>query len=157
MSETSGTMPSWRRWALPASIILNLFLVALIGGHALRHRGIEASSATPFARALANAMNRLPSTDAAAFGAVIRRDVPRYAQSARELALARQALQRAVTADPFDQDKARQALAAWRKASGQFMDQFGDTLIDALAQVSPDGRRRLVSERRSLRPWFSLR
>jgi hypothetical protein len=48
-------------------------------------------------------------------------------------------------------------LAAWRKASGQFMDQFGDTLIDALAQVSPDGRRRLVSERRSLRPWFSLR
>lgn len=155
--DMGSKLPSRRRWALSASVALNLFLVALIGGHALQHRAVHASSTTPLARALANAMDRLPSEDAAAFVGVIRRDAPNYAQAARELAQARQELRREVTAEPFDRDKTRQALAAWRKASSRFMDAFGDTLVEALAQVSPDGRRRLAADRRSTRPLLLLR
>ena len=51
-------------------------------------------------------------------------------------------------AENFDPDAVRRALATWQAKSDQFVDQFGGTLIDALAQVSPEGRRRLVDARR---------
>jgi uncharacterized membrane protein len=157
MSEVIRKSVGWRRFALPASIVLNIFLIAVIGGHVLRHRAIETSSAAPFARALADAMARLSPQDATAFGAVIRRNSPRYAQTAREAADARRKLQAQVIAEPFDANKTREALAAWRAASGRFIDTFGDTLVDALAQVSPEGRRRLVARHRPASRWFSLR
>lgn len=37
-----------------------------------------------------------------------------------------------------------------------FLDNFSGTLVEALAQVSPQGRRNLVAERRSARPgWLA--
>lgn len=91
-NRISRETPLWRRIALPASIVVNLFLVALIGGHLLRAHRSEASSETPLARALARAEARLPSKDAAAFGAVIRRDASHYAEAQKWLIEARQEL-----------------------------------------------------------------
>lgn len=134
---------------LAASLLLNLFLIALVAGHLVQRRLDEAGAAkSPLARALARAEASLPASDARAFGTVIRRDEPLYAGSARQLAQARRALARAIVAEPFDAQAARQALTAWQASWNHFLDDFRDPLIEALAQVSPRGRRRLVAERR---------
>ncbi len=149
MTNKSRDSLTWRRIALPASIVINLFLVALIGGHLLHNRGVEPIAGVPLARALANAEARLPPQDAAAFGAIIRRDASHYAEDAQHFTDTRQELARAITAEQFDPERARQALAAWRAAWNGFMDDFTNTLVEALAQVSPEGRRKLVGERRA--------
>lgn len=138
--------PAWRRIALPASLILNLFLVALIGGHLLHvRRGLAGA---PFAHALANAEAILPPKDAAAFRAVMQRDAPQYEGAMKRFFAARQALERDIAADHFDPDRVRAALANWRTSWDAFFDDFDGPLVDALAQVSPEGRRKLLAERR---------
>lgn len=151
MTGKGRGMPRWRRTALPASIVLNLFLAAVIGGHLLHIRAREAGGIMPMARVLANAEAALPPQDAAAFGAVIRRDAPRYAEAAQQLGEARQELNRQFTAEKFDPQAARRALAAWSTAWDRFLGDFGNTLVTALAEVSPEGRRKLVAERRGVR------
>jgi uncharacterized membrane protein len=140
--------PHWRRIVLPASIILNLFFAALVGGYLLYDRVPESNSGSLLARALANAEAVLSPADAAALDAIIRRDGPHYANSADALTKAHQTLKKAILADPFDKEAARQALAEWRAARAGFAEDISDTLIDALARISPDGRRRLMSDRR---------
>ncbi len=144
----SNGMSRWRRIALPVSIVLNLFLIAMIGGHVLRLRSYELNTGTLWARALARAEARLPRKDAAAFSAVIRRDAPNYAEAQQRIVEARQELRRRIAAEPFDQQAVREALATWRAAWNAFFDRFGNTLVDAVAQVSPEGRRKLVAEPR---------
>jgi hypothetical protein len=45
-------------------------------------------------------------------------------------------------------DAAKQALATWQASWNRFVDSFAPTLIDALAQITPEGRQRLVAQRR---------
>jgi uncharacterized membrane protein len=148
-AENTRERPRWRRIALPISIVLNLFFVALIGGHLWRQHYLEVTAGSPLARALLRAEASLPPQQAAAFGGAIRRDLPHYKDAAQQLLDAREALNRQITAEQFDEETVRRALAAWRAAWNHFMDDFDDTLIKALAQLPPDGRRRLVAERRS--------
>lgn len=140
--------PAWRRIALPASVILNLFLLAVIGGHIwhVRARAEIPGAGVALARALARADAILPADDAVAFGSVIRRDLPHFTGSVIEMRRARHELDRQIVAEPFNPAAARQALSATQTAWNHFLDDFGGTLIDALSQVSPDGRRKLVSE-----------
>ena len=153
MDEKRPGIPIWRRIVLPASLVLNLFFIGLIGGHMLRFHINNARLGAPLggpllARALANAEASLSAPDAAAFASVIHHDAPRYAKSARELFEARNALQRQVTAEHYNQKATMQALEAWQVSWNHFVDDFGKTLVEALGQVSPAGRRRLVAERR---------
>jgi Heavy-metal resistance len=97
---------------------------------------------------LAHAEASLPPRDAASFGAAIRRDAPHYAQAAQQLTEARQEFWRQVTAEQFNQYDVRQALDAWRTAWNRFLDDFSSTIVAALAEVSPEGRRKLMAERR---------
>jgi uncharacterized membrane protein len=147
MIEKRSRMSNWRRIALPFSIILNIFLIALIGGNLLRRDINERDAGGPvLARTLSNAEASLSASDAAAFGNVIRRDAPRYSEAAKQLAEARSELERQILADPFNKAAVKQALVAWRASREHFVGTFGDTLVDALAQVSPEGRQRLVIE-----------
>ena len=147
MSESIANRGSrWHRIALPASIILNLFLIAIISGHVYHVRGRAAIAGTPLGRVLARAESVLPPQDAAAFGAVIRRDTPKFAVSGVRLREAREALESQIVAEPFDPVATRQALVATQRSWNQFIDDFGASLVEALAQVSPQGRRKLVSE-----------
>jgi uncharacterized membrane protein len=143
MSDSRQYSVNWRRFALPASTILNLFLLALIGGYVWHlHHG--AAERLPMARILSNMEARLDRSDASAFRAVMEQGEPGLGQAAQNVSKARRDLEAQLTADSFNEQAAQQALAEWRGAAGQFMDRYGDTLIDALARVSPDGRRRLV-------------
>lgn len=136
------------RVALAVSVILNSFFIALIGGHAWRSRMVAMEGKTPFATILARAEAELSREDAASFDAAIRGDAPHYAEAARQLRLARTSVRDQVTAERFDAQKARTALANWQMAWNNFMGAFDDTLIKALAKVSPEGRRKLVRQRR---------
>jgi hypothetical protein len=99
------------------------------------------------ARALANIEANLDQRDAAAFRAVMRRDEPRISGSWKQLVESRRELAHELIAEPFDKRGAKQALIAWRTAGSHFLDEFSDTLIDALAQISPEGRRKIVAQR----------
>ncbi|HUN25176.1 MAG TPA: periplasmic heavy metal sensor [Steroidobacteraceae bacterium] len=131
--------------------MLNLFLLAVIGGHLWRAHTARAVPRTLIARVLRNVRAELSAHDAAAFGAVISRDEPRFAGSAQQLLDARRELDRQIEAERFDRAAATRALAAWRMSSNLFLDQFDSPLIDALSQVSPQGRRRLVEHARGAR------
>lgn len=137
-----------QRVVLPISVILNLFLLAIIGGHLWRAhtRGEILTSGMPLARALMRVEAILPAADSVAFSEVIRRDAPHFAASIGQLRQARQELDRQIVAEPFSPVAARQALSTTQTAWNHFMDDFGGTLIDALSQVSPQGRRKLISE-----------
>jgi uncharacterized membrane protein len=148
MSRKNREIRSWRRLVLPASIVLNLFLVALIGGHLWQSRSDGGTSGSPLSRALAHAEASLPPRDAAAFGAAIHRDASRYAQSAQRVTEAREEFWRQVTAEQLNQHDVRQALDAWRTAWNRFLDDFSNTIVAALAEVSIEGRRKLMAERR---------
>jgi uncharacterized membrane protein len=152
MTEKITKMPNGRQIVLPVSIVLNLFLIALIGGHMWHDHSIRAGSGSPIDRALALAEARLPSKDAAAFGAVIRRDAPQYTDAVQKLMVARREIDRKMAEEQFDRDGMRADLVAWRAAWNQFFDDFTGTIIDAVAQISPEGRRDLVVEHQSARP-----
>lgn len=148
-----GGSARWRGLPL-ASFVLNLFLLAVIGGHLLRAR--ETGSPALLARALAAAENSLDANDAAAFRATLRAEAPRYAEAGVALARSRATLARTITAQPFDPAATRDALLVWRGDWLRFTDAFGGPLVDALTRISPDGRRKLVAERQRVAPPIKL-
>ena len=140
----------WRWLPLALSLVCNVFLAALIGGHFLSNHVRAARlpiSASPISRALDRVQGILSPEDAATFRAVLERDKPRFAQSAERVAEARRAFQRTIGAEPFDPRAASQALDAWRSSWSSFVGDFSGPLIEALAAISPEGRSRLVIEK----------
>ena len=147
MDVTPQSQRSWRRFVLPCSLLLNLFLIALIGGRLLYGRAERLAGTSMLSRLTARAEAVLPRQEAQAFKAVIEREAPRFAGAREELGAARDELMRRVTADPYDKQAALQAFFVWKKAWDGFSTDFSDTLADALTQVSAEGRRKLVAGR----------
>lgn len=147
MAEKHSKTSWFRRLALPVSIFLNLFLIGLIGGHLLYNHSNREISGTLLDRTLAKAEKNLPPQEARAFGDVLRRDAPHYQAALQQLTKARQELKRQITAEQFDKEGVRQALAAWLTTWNSLAHDFSNTLVEALAQVSPEGRNKLVAER----------
>jgi len=149
MSDIPRSNSSWRRIVLPVSLILNIFLAALIGGHFLRNvvpgRGAEIS----LVRTLAYAADTLSPSDAEIFRGVLRRGVAQHAEPVQQLTKARAELERQITAEPFNQQAARAAYSTWQTDLNVFVRDFGDTLIEALAKISPEGRRKIIALRHS--------
>lgn len=142
----------WRWLALALSLVCNVFLAALIAGRFLGARVLPVRfsiGATPMTRALERAEGILSPQDAAVFRQVLERDRPRYMPAVRQVAAARRALEAQIAVQPFDPRAAAQALAAWRTSWNGFVDAFSGPLIDALAAISPEGRRRLIASRRA--------
>lgn len=138
---------AWRI-ALALSVILNLFFIAVIGGHVWRNRIVDMGGKPPFAAALARAEAGLSPEDAKAFDVAIRQGMPQYMAAAQRLRHARLAVRDQVVAGHFDPEKTRAALNDWQSAWNGFLGAFDDSLIEALAQVSPEGRLKLVAQRR---------
>lgn len=136
-----------RRAWLVASVVLNLFFIALVGGHALRGHRPPDAAINPLARALSAAEDRLSGADADALRTGIRAHASDFAPAEQKMAAARQALMRAIAAPAFDKPQVEQAFEAWQAAWNGFVDTFQPPLIDALAHVSPEGRRTLSDQR----------
>jgi uncharacterized membrane protein len=147
MTDNSPAVVGRGRIALPVSLVLNVFLLALIGGHVWHNRLHGARSDRPLARALADVEATLSARDGAAFKTAILADQPRFAAAAKKSAEARIEVERQITAVPFDPKAAQQALETWRASWNAFMTDFDGPLVHALAQVSPEGRQKLIRQR----------
>jgi uncharacterized membrane protein len=146
--RTVGRIPGWRRAALPASIVLNLFLLAAIGGHLAQRRIVNRyRPKTLLSTTLADAQAVLPPAEAQTFAAVMDRDRPQIEDAARQLAAARRNTGASIEAEPFDAAAVKAALDDWRVRWNAFFDAFSGPLVEALSHVSVNGRRELVSAR----------
>ena len=152
MAEAAQKPSRWWRIALALSLVLNLFFAGLVSGHIFHFYKAEERFGVPFARALAHAQASLPPQDAASFSAAMERGAPQFNQDFQTLAEARRALSLQVTAEHFDRDATRQALAGMQAASDRLANDFADTFVNALAGLSPEGRQKLVKEFRAERP-----
>jgi len=137
-----------RRAALSGSIILNLFFLAVIGGYLLRPTFVARQTEGPMGRAVSIVESQLDSADAAAFEAVVQRDKSRNAEAERAIVASRDALETDLASEPFNPARAKVAVADTREALDRFIDSFSATVIDALGQLSPAGRKKLVALRR---------
>jgi uncharacterized membrane protein len=139
-------MAGWRL-GLAVSVLVNLFLVAVIAGHLIGIGAYRGEGAL-IARALSNAQHSLSASDAAAFRAVMLREAPQFAASARALGASREVLAARITAPVFDRAAVAAAFGQWRGDWMRFTGDFSGPLLDALGTLSPEGRRKLLEERR---------
>jgi len=148
MSGTGGRISrtfGWRRVAVAASVALNLFLLAY-NGASITHLATTVGSSRPmFTTVLTQAESRLSPDDAARFRAVMTREAPHYIAEAQQLGLYRDGIIRIILSEPFDPAAARSEISAWREAWFGFTKTFGDALVDAMSQISPQGRRELLA------------
>ena len=133
----------WRRVAFGGSVVLNLFLLAHLGGQILRPT-LGLGQRPMFTMVLTEAEARLPPDDAQRFRAVMQHDAPTYMVAAHGLAQSRERIYQLMTAEPFDPVALRSQIATWRGNWSSFTDTFSDALVDAMTQISPAGRRMLV-------------
>ena len=112
---------------------------------------------SPFLARLANLEQRLPRDDAERFRAVLARDAPQFMPEASELAAARRRVEAAVLAEPFDKEAVTAAIGAWRADWNRFVPDFTGPLVDALASISPSGRRAMVVSERGRQPIPGIR
>ncbi|GAJ28177.1 periplasmic heavy metal sensor [Acidomonas methanolica] len=138
-----------RRGVLIGSLLLNLFLVAVVGGQYLRHRE---GDGPVLMRVLQHVTSRLDAKDAAAFRAVLRQEAPRYAQAQENLARARAEIDRQLLAPQFDPVATRAAMQQWQAAWNVFVGSFSNALVEAMGRLSPAGRRALVNAAPHQRP-----
>ena len=89
MDVTPPKKRDWRRFVLPCSLLLNLFLVAVIGGRLLYGRAERLDGASLLSRLTTRAEAVLPADEAKAFKTVIERDAPRFAKTRQQLGAAR--------------------------------------------------------------------
>ncbi|MCQ9154191.1 periplasmic heavy metal sensor [Acidomonas methanolica] len=138
-----------RRGVLIGSLLLNLFLVAVVGGQYLRHRE---GDGPVLMRVLQHVTSRLDAKDAAAFRTVLRQEAPRYAQAQENLARARAEIDRQLLAPHFDPVATRAAMQQWQAAWNVFVGSFSNALVEAMGRLSPAGRRALVNAAPHQRP-----
>lgn len=147
MTGERGRLPKGWRVVLFASLALNLFLVAFTTGRLL-HSGIHGHrTGGSLARALTNSGASLSGTDATTFNAIVQRDAARYTEAAQNLTKSRKELRHQIAADPFDPVATKQAYTRWQKDLNVYIDDVGDTFIEALTQISPQGRRKVLEQR----------
>lgn len=139
------------RLVLVVSLVVNLFLVAVIGGHVLHSRPSQDTprSKTFIGAVLAHAEAALPPEDAAAFGRVMHRNAGLFVGSAANLSTARADIERQIAEEHLDKDATLAALMRWRVQWNNFFEDFTPTLVEALAEVSPEGRRKLLAQHRT--------
>ena len=100
----------------------------------------------PLARILAVAEATLPASDARSFRETLLKEEPRYARAVRKVTEARQEMLKQMSADPYDPVATLAALSAMQSAWTEFMDAIGGPLVDAIGQISPEGRRKVLGD-----------
>ena len=149
MVQTQDGTRKWLRIALPLSLVLNMFLLAFLGGQMLRATPEVPRGDDPLARILAVAEATLPASDARSFRETLLKEEPRYARAVRKVTEARQEMLKQMSADPYDPVATLAALSAMQSAWTEFMDAIGGPLVDAIGQISPEGRRTVVADQKA--------
>ncbi len=134
--------------ALGASLTLNVALGGLLlaGPGRAQHGG--GSGGRGFDRMVARIEHALPEADRPAFRAVLDAERGRYEGALADLRAARREVDAAMAREPFDPASLRAAMAAWSGRWTAFNAAFADTMVQAMAAVSPQGRAQVAAARR---------
>jgi uncharacterized membrane protein len=131
----------WLAGLLGASVVLNLVLgwLVLATPTPREHRG------RGFDRMVARIEASLPEADRPVFRGVLEREREAYAGALAALRAARAEVDAAMTRDPFDPEVLRLAMTRWSERWTSFNAAFTETLVHAMAEVSPEGRARVAA------------
>lgn len=136
-----------RRWLLPlltVSLLANLFLVGLVGGHMYARHKIPPRREGPVVTAAH--LRALPADERKMFTAVMAAQRPAIAEARRLHLEARRVLEADIAAAAFDKDKVTADFAAFRRAGQALQEKSNAALVDALATLSPASRASLMSK-----------
>ena len=128
----------WRTRLLWASLAGNVFAAAAFAAPAVLGRRSEASPG--FDRIIGRLARNLGASDAAGFREAMARERPWYEMSRDRLDDARKQVAQDIGREPFDPAAARAALVAMQDSMRESAARFDDSLVTALATLSPDAR-----------------
>ncbi|HMM13926.1 MAG TPA: periplasmic heavy metal sensor [Parvibaculum sp.] len=146
-----------RRWtgpALLASLVVNLFLIGLIGASLFflpRSPAKGELSAVPssFFRTLHKDMRELSAADKAALREVMRSRFPAIRPDFVRIETARKELAEALASNPFDAEKVGAAFDRVDAAQSDMMHATRDALIQGFASLEPAQRARIAEAMRA--------
>lgn len=132
----------WRSRLLWTSLGLNLFAAAIIAAPRIWHR--RPPGPPSFDMIIDRVASSLPATDLDAFRAAMNRSRPDFDTGRLHLAEVRAQVARTLGNPAFDPAAARAALHDMRQQLQAGSEQFDEHLVNALANVSPQGRAKLA-------------
>ena len=136
----------WRTRLLYLSLGINLFAMGLIAAPHVWHRRMPGPPS--FDMLVERMAHDLPDADAAAFRLAMARERPWYEQGRQRMLEARGAVAAKVAAEPFDAATTRASLQTMQDRIRESMARFDESLVDAVAQLSPEARVRLADTMR---------
>lgn len=140
------TTRSWR-WALVASLALNLLLLGVMGSWWWRiHEWRSGRSA------LGEIVATLPEPDRTDLGRLIDQRREEGKANWEQLGRLRDAAKEALAADPYDPNRVAAAFAALRDKSNDLREDSQATLLQVVPKLSAQQRRQLVERRGALGP-----
>ena len=137
----------WRTRVLWLSLAGNLFAGTLIGAHLAMPKPSGPPGLDGVVERMAHA---LPDPDAARFRAKLAHERPWYDLARRQMNESREQLSQAIARQPYDEALVRARMHDWQARWIETSDRFGDSLLSAIGELSPEGRTRLAEA--SLRP-----
>jgi uncharacterized membrane protein len=143
----------WRTRLLWTSLCLNVFGMALLAVPLFMHPPHRGPAGPPsFDGFVARMARDLPPEDADVLRAEMGRERPWYEMGRERLDEQRDMLARAVAHDPFDPAATHAALQELQDRMRESATRFDDSLVMAMAKLSPMGRTRLAETLRRRRP-----
>ncbi|WP_225768654.1 periplasmic heavy metal sensor [Inquilinus sp. Marseille-Q2685] len=134
---------TWR-WAFVASLALNLLLLGVTGTWLWRSDSRSGPSA------LAEAVATLPEPDRATLGQLLDRRRAEADAIWNDMRRLRSSANQALSADPYDPDKAAAALAAVRDKFKELRDVVEGTALEIMPKLPAEQRRKLLERRSAL-------
>ena len=131
------------RWILPASLALNLFFTALIGGTLIFHAGGRSHHPPPIRHILRSAgPEARPLIDAA-----LEKREPMLRAAGDAHRAARKAYRAALRNDPFVPEQFSAALRMRDEARRKARSEMEAVLLEVLPQLSPEARKKLAERK----------
>lgn len=137
------TVRSWR-WALVASLALNLLLLGVIGTWLWRSDSRNGPSA------LAEAVATLPEPDRTALEHLLDQRRAERKAILDDLGQLRTATNQALSADPYDPAKAAAALQAMSGKFDELRDVVEGTVLEIMPKLPAEQRRKMLERRSAL-------
>jgi uncharacterized membrane protein len=134
---------SWR-WALVASLALNLLLLGVLGTWLWR------SDSRSDPSALAEAVATLPEPDRTTLGHLLDQRRAERKAILDDLGQLRTATTEAMSADPYDPAKAAAALAAMSDKFKELRDVVEGTVLEIMPKLPAEQRRKMLERRSAL-------
>ena len=150
-----------RRWLGPAflaSVVVNVFLVALISVPLFfrpHDRGFGPPPDSHGPAMMHSALKALPEEDRQVIRRAMKEQFREIVPHIRESQAARDALTEAIAADPYDEAAVRAAFDDMSEAMTAMTEVGRDAMLDAFARLTPEQRQRVAEamrdERRKMR------